>query len=150
MPGGDGTRSYFDNSVAAYALGLGLCFAVNFISRSGQPGVPGLNVRIDSSTFAPLTVVRFALRDSMYTGHGSVWSGVLEIPSVRANVSAEATNFRMNFPYPPPCFVSVALLYLNPALLGSAFATALLNGNGELQELLSFGIGEDSDASEED
>ncbi len=36
---GDGTsRSYFDNSVAAYAVGLGLCFAVNFFSRSGQPG----------------------------------------------------------------------------------------------------------------
>eukprot|EP00752_Nemacystus_decipiens_P008396 g7506.t1 len=69
--GGDSRRSYFDNSVAAYAFGLGLCFAVNFVSRSGQP----------------------------------------------------------------------ALLYLNPALLTSAFATALLNGNGELQQLLSFGLG---------
>eukprot|EP00903_Cladosiphon_okamuranus_P015741 g14529.t1 len=77
--GDDSSRSYFDNSVAAYAFGLGLCFAVNFISRSGQP----------------------------------------------------------------------ALLYLNPALLGSAFATALLNGNGELQQLLSFGLGDDSDKSED-
>lgn len=34
-----GGRSYFDNSVAAYALGLGLCFTVNFVSKSGQPGV---------------------------------------------------------------------------------------------------------------
>ncbi|CAM9713301.1 unnamed protein product, partial [Hapterophycus canaliculatus] len=34
---GGSSRSYFDNSVAAYALGLGLCFAVNFISKSGQP-----------------------------------------------------------------------------------------------------------------
>lgn len=34
----EGGRSYFDNSVAAYALGLSLCFAVNFISKSGQPG----------------------------------------------------------------------------------------------------------------
>lgn len=38
--GGSG-RSYFDNSVAAYALGLGLCFSVNFISKSGQPGERG-------------------------------------------------------------------------------------------------------------
>lgn len=37
--GGSG-RSYFDNSVAAYALGLGLCFTVNFVSKSGQPGDP--------------------------------------------------------------------------------------------------------------
>lgn len=37
-------RSYFDNSVAAYALGLGLCFGVNFISRSGQPGGSGFAV----------------------------------------------------------------------------------------------------------
>lgn len=35
---GGATKSYFESSVAAYALGLGLCFAVNFISRSGQPG----------------------------------------------------------------------------------------------------------------
>ncbi|CAN0066087.1 unnamed protein product [Pylaiella littoralis] len=77
--GGSG-RSYFDNSVAAYALGLGLCFSVNFISKSGQP----------------------------------------------------------------------ALLYLNPALLGSAFATALLNGNGELQELLAFGVGQEAEVSQDD
>lgn len=31
-----------------------------------------------------------------------------------------------------------ALLYLNPMLLGSAFATALANGQGELQQLLAF------------
>ena len=31
-----------------------------------------------------------------------------------------------------------ALLYLNPMLLGSAFATALVNGQGELQQLLAF------------
>ncbi|CAM9181224.1 unnamed protein product [Scytosiphon promiscuus] len=77
---GGSSRSYFDNSVAAYAFGLGLCFAVNFISKSGQP----------------------------------------------------------------------ALLYLNPALLASAFATALLNGNGELQQLLAFGIRDDSEASKND
>lgn len=35
----EGGRSYFDSSVAAYALGLGLCFTVNFVSKSGQPGV---------------------------------------------------------------------------------------------------------------
>lgn len=32
------TKSYFESSIAAYALGLGVCFAVNFISKSGQPG----------------------------------------------------------------------------------------------------------------
>eukprot|EP00904_Undaria_pinnatifida_P002370 jgi/Undpi1/12133/HiC_scaffold_5.g01809.m1 len=61
-------RSYFQSSVAAYGLGLGLCFAVNFLSKSGQP----------------------------------------------------------------------ALLYLNPMLIGSAFATAVVNGEGELQQLLAF------------
>lgn len=45
----------------------------------------------------------------------------------------------------PLCFVSAALLYLNPALLGSAFATALLNGDGELQKLLSFGLADESE-----
>lgn len=35
---GGGGRSYFESSVAAYALGLGLCFVVNFVSKSGQPG----------------------------------------------------------------------------------------------------------------
>lgn len=35
-----GGKSYFESSLAAYALGLGLCFAVNFLSRSGQPGEP--------------------------------------------------------------------------------------------------------------
>ncbi|CAN0280428.1 unnamed protein product [Ectocarpus fasciculatus] len=75
-----GGRSYFDNSVAAYALGLGLCFTVNFVSKSGQP----------------------------------------------------------------------ALLYLNPALLSSAVLTAVLNGNGELEKLLAFGVGTDSTASEDD
>lgn len=43
-----------------------------------------------------------------------------------------------------------ALLYLNPALLGSAIATALLNGNGELQELFAFGVGTESEASKDD
>ncbi|CAM9703190.1 unnamed protein product, partial [Ectocarpus sp. 12 AP-2014] len=75
-----GGRSYFDNSVAAYAIGLGLCFTVNFVSKSGQP----------------------------------------------------------------------ALLYLNPALLSSAILTAVLNGNGELGKLLAFGVGKDSEASEDD
>lgn len=36
--GEEGGRSYFESSVAAYALGLGLCFVVNFVSKSGQPG----------------------------------------------------------------------------------------------------------------
>ena len=31
-----------------------------------------------------------------------------------------------------------ALLYLNPMLIGSAFATAVVNGEGELQQLLAF------------
>lgn len=31
-------RSYFQSSVAAYGLGLGLCFVVNYLSKSGQPG----------------------------------------------------------------------------------------------------------------
>lgn len=38
---GDGSsenKSYFQSSIAAYALGLGLCFGVNYISKSGQPG----------------------------------------------------------------------------------------------------------------
>ncbi|CAM9864161.1 unnamed protein product [Ascophyllum nodosum] len=72
-PGGaveGGGRSYFFSSVVAYALGLGACFTVNFLSRSGQP----------------------------------------------------------------------ALLYLNPMLLASAFATAAFNGNDELQKLLTFGV----------
>lgn len=33
-----GGRSYFDSTIIAYALGLALCFAVNLISKSGQPG----------------------------------------------------------------------------------------------------------------
>lgn len=33
-----------------------------------------------------------------------------------------------------------ALLYLNPMLLASAFATAAVNGDGELQKLLAFGV----------
>jgi len=50
-------------------------------------------------------------------------------------------------PIPSPALGALhlaALLYLNPALLGSAFGTALLNGNGELQQLLAFGIGDSS------
>lgn len=35
--GGAG-RSYFQSSVAAYGLGLGMCFLVNYLSKSGQPG----------------------------------------------------------------------------------------------------------------
>lgn len=35
----DAGQSYFDSSITAYALGLSLCFAVNLISKSGQPGV---------------------------------------------------------------------------------------------------------------
>ena len=35
--GGAG-RSYFQSSVTAYGLGLGLCFLVNYLSKSGQPG----------------------------------------------------------------------------------------------------------------
>lgn len=76
----EGGRSYFDNSVAAYALGLSLCFAVNFISKSGQP----------------------------------------------------------------------ALLYLNPFLLASAFATAVANGDGELQQLLAYSRRPPSDGEEEE
>lgn len=33
-----------------------------------------------------------------------------------------------------------ALLYLNPLLLASAFATAAVNGDGELQKLLAFAV----------
>ncbi|CBJ30784.1 minor histocompatibility antigen H13, putative [Ectocarpus siliculosus] len=50
-----GGRSYFDNSVAAYALGLGLCFTVNFVSKSGQPALLYLNPALLSS--AILTAV---------------------------------------------------------------------------------------------
>ncbi|CAM9282641.1 unnamed protein product [Ectocarpus sp. 12 AP-2014] len=50
-----GGRSYFDNSVAAYAIGLGLCFTVNFVSKSGQPALLYLNPALLSS--AILTAV---------------------------------------------------------------------------------------------
>ena len=53
-------------------------------------------------------------------------------------------------PFPPFAHDRAALLYLNPALLGSAFATALLNGNGELKQLLAFGIGDSSEPSSKD
>ncbi|CAN0210304.1 unnamed protein product, partial [Laminaria digitata] len=36
-------RSYFQSSVAAYGLGLGMCFLVNYISKSGQPALLYLN-----------------------------------------------------------------------------------------------------------
>lgn len=51
----EGERSYFESSVAAYALGLGLCFIVNYVSKAGQPGKNmdwGIEVRN-----APLFVV---------------------------------------------------------------------------------------------
>lgn len=54
-------RSYFQSSVAAYGLGLGLCFAVNFLSKSGQPGKTILQFTIShciQSSFC-VHVIRF-------------------------------------------------------------------------------------------
>lgn len=35
-------------------------------------------------------------------------------------------------------FAAAALLYLNPLLVGSAVATALANGDGQLMQLVSY------------
>ncbi|CAM9197790.1 unnamed protein product [Choristocarpus tenellus] len=47
-----GKLSYFDSSVKAYALGLGLCFAVNLLSQSGQPALLYLNPMLVASAIA--------------------------------------------------------------------------------------------------
>lgn len=65
--GGGSSRSYFDNSVAAYAFGLGLCFAVNFISKSGQPG----EVSVDGGIFAVRPIAIILSRSTcLYSHHG--------------------------------------------------------------------------------
>lgn len=62
------------------------------------------------------------------------------IISVLGNFSLSRSLFLCPLSAFPFCWFS-ALLYLNPMLIASAFATAAINGDGELQKLLAFGGG---------